>query len=116
MTGQLIFLDKGNITAGGHSWNSMSMNMPNKYSHIIFEFKDKSKLFFNDMRQFGYMRIVEKEDKDKIIKGYGIEPLQNNFTINNFIEALKNKKVAIKTFLLNQKIISQTSAPGVTRQ
>jgi formamidopyrimidine-DNA glycosylase len=54
MTGQLIYQDKKQTLAGGHGWPIVE-ELPNKYSHIIFAFADGSSLFFNDMRQFGYM-------------------------------------------------------------
>lgn len=105
MTGQLIWQDKNNILAGGHGWPKVDQ-LPNKYSHIIIEFQDGAKLFFNDQRQFGYMKIVNKNDKDKIINRFGIEPLQLNFTWHNFQQLIKNRSVAIKTILLNQQLVA----------
>lgn len=107
MTGQLIYKDKENLVAGGHSQSEFDIDVPNKYSHIIFNFADGSKLFFNDMRQFAYLKIVEENQKQNIIKEYGIEPLQKNWTWENFLKILKKHPNAkIKAFLLNQKYIS----------
>jgi formamidopyrimidine-DNA glycosylase len=107
MTGQLIFKDKNNFVAGGHSQSDFDLDVPNKYSHIIFNFKDGAKLFFNDMRQFAYLKIIKKEEKLDIIKEYGIEPLQKNWTWENFLTILaKHPNAKIKAFLLNQKYIS----------
>src|SRR5690348_10595477 len=56
MTGQLIFKSLRILIAGGHSWPNLDKDdLPNKYSHVIFTFKDKSQLYFNDLRQFGYL-------------------------------------------------------------
>ena len=84
MTGQLIYIIKNDVTAGGHDWPQADA-LPNKFSHIIFHFSDGSQLFFNDLRQFGYMQIVNSQDRDNIKQKFGIEPLQANFTWNNFI-------------------------------
>ncbi|MFW0862187.1 MAG: bifunctional DNA-formamidopyrimidine glycosylase/DNA-(apurinic or apyrimidinic site) lyase [Candidatus Komeilibacteria bacterium] len=106
MTGQLIYQVKDNITAGGHGLPRPEQGLPNKFSHIIFTFSDKSQLFFNDMRQFGYMQIVNKKELDNILNGYGIEPGLKNFTLDNFNNVLKNRSTSIKALLLNQKIVA----------
>ncbi len=105
MTGQLIFQDKKQTLAGGHSGPKIS-DLPNKYSHVIFHFASDVKLFFNDLRQFGYLKIVNGQDKEKIVSQFGIEPLQANFTYQNFLKIFKNKRIAVKTLLLNQKLIA----------
>lgn len=106
MTGQLVYLEESKVIAGGHSWKNMSLELPNKYTHVIFELKDKSRLFFNDMRQFGYLRVVDKGEKDRIIASFGIEPLKKDFTFINFKQILQGRKAAIKTVLINQKLIA----------
>jgi len=107
MTGQLIYKDKENLISGGHSQSDFDLNVPNKFSHVIFNFADASKLFLNDMRQFAYLKIIEQDQKTEIIKKYGIEPLQENWTWNNFLNILvKHPNAKIKAFLLNQSYIA----------
>ncbi|MDD4761970.1 MAG: bifunctional DNA-formamidopyrimidine glycosylase/DNA-(apurinic or apyrimidinic site) lyase [Candidatus Pacebacteria bacterium] len=107
MTGQLIFKKKEKITAGGHNISNKDLeNLPNKYSRIIFTFADKSRLFFNDIRQFGYMKLASEKEKTAIEKKYGLDPLSSSFTKESFLELLENKKGKIKTFLLNQNLIA----------
>jgi formamidopyrimidine-DNA glycosylase len=103
MTGQLIYLNKKEIIAGGHSL-SESPNWPNKYTRIILEFSDGARLLFNDLRRFGYWQLVNLEELEKIKKNYGPEPA--NLLFSHWQEILKNKKTNIKAFLLNQKHIS----------
>lgn len=106
MTGQLVYVNKNKIIAGGHSNQVLGLDLPNKYSHIIFEFKDGGKLFFNDLRQFGYLQLVRAKEKDQVVASYGPEPLTAEFTTEYLKNILRNKKIAIKTILLNQKLIS----------
>jgi len=107
MTGQLIYKLKENITAGGHGLPSPEQGMPNKYSHIIFTFSDNSQLFFNDMRQFGYMVVVNENELYNILNNnYGIEPGLPNFTLDNWLNILSNRMTTIKALLLNQKVIA----------
>ncbi len=118
MTGQLVYCDEKNFTAGGHANSRAEEELflkdkredfchPGKYTHIIFEFVDNSKLFFNDLRQFGYLKVVNETELKEIKSKFGIEPGQKNFTWQNFQEIIKVKKQAnIKALLLNQEIIS----------
>ena len=107
MTGQLIYKDKNKITPGGHEFPNINPeDLPNKYSHIIIYFKDESKLFFNDMRQFGYMKIVNQENLNKKIKEFGVEPLDKKWTVDYLTNILKNKNTSLKAVLLNQKHIA----------
>ncbi|MDP3899890.1 MAG: bifunctional DNA-formamidopyrimidine glycosylase/DNA-(apurinic or apyrimidinic site) lyase [bacterium] len=114
MTGQLIY-QKGPrrqggvskiIAAGGHSFKSMEWDLPNKYSHIYFSFQDNSRLFFNDLRTFGYMKLVDEKELKQVLNKFGIEPLTPDFTLKNFAQALKHRKTNIKALLLNQQIIA----------
>ncbi|MCB9802729.1 bifunctional DNA-formamidopyrimidine glycosylase/DNA-(apurinic or apyrimidinic site) lyase [Candidatus Nomurabacteria bacterium] len=105
MTGQLIYQMSDQVIAGGHDWPDVSA-LPNKHSHIILDFADNSQLFFNDLRRFGYMQLVNAMELEKILERFGIEPLQANFTFSNFKKVFVNKKSILKPFLLNQQIIS----------
>lgn len=113
MTGQLIYLSKGSEVSGGHSLSSHSFEkavggeLPNKYTRVIINFTDKSNLFFNDLRKFGYMKIVNQQELDAfILKNYGPEPLDKNFILNDFLASLKTKRRNIKAVLLDQKVVA----------
>lgn len=106
MTGQLIYKNKEKIIGGGHSEKKVDMSLPNYNTRFTFEFMDNSKLFFNDMRRFGYFKIVNKKELEKEKEKYGIEPLQKNFTWLNFKKIFENKNTNLKSFLLNQKNIA----------
>lgn len=116
MTGQFIYVAKNEVIAGGHSnsreesrkyrLGGLEKDLPNKFSHVIFHFNDGSTLYFNDMRQFGYLKIVEADELEFIKSRYGIEPLQKNFTWKNFQKVCDGKRTNIKAFLLNQNMIS----------
>ena len=114
MTGQLIYVkDKPfglaqgrEITAGGHSERNTDLNLPHKHTRVIITFEDNAKLYFNDLRLFGYMKIVGEKDKEKIKLAFGIEPLTKNFTLSNFENIFKNRKTSLKAILLNQQLIA----------
>ena len=106
MTGQLIYKYKNNVVAGGHSEKAMGFDLPNKYSHVIFEFEDGGKLFFNDLRQFGYLKIVDTKELEVIKSKFGFEPLKDNFDLPVFRGLLKGRKRNVKAFLLDQSMVT----------
>lgn len=113
MTGQLIFQSKNKKIVGGHSLadgsyeKSVGGELPNKYTRVIFYFSGGGKLFFNDLRKFGYLKLVDGKELNNILeKSYGPEPLTSEFTVSHLKEILKNRKINIKAVLLNQKLIA----------
>lgn len=109
MTGQLVIVKKKKVRSGGHPIKDGSKDLPNKYSHVIFYFTDGSILYFNDMRRFGYVRLVSAKDYNKVFNdfNFGPEPLSESFTLSSFKELIGKKKSGkIKPLLLDQKFIA----------
>lgn len=106
MTGQLIYQDKKSQIAGGHSYNSDEMVYPNKYTYIIFTFSDGSNLYFNDMRTFGYLQVVDEKELDRIKSAYGIEPIDPEVKLSDWRKVFINRRTNLKALLLNQKVIA----------
>ena len=110
MTGQLVYVDKqGRSAGGGHPINSENFDIikPNKFTRIILKFKDGSQLLFHDVRKFGWIRLVDKVEGDKIIRKFGAEPLSKEFTLVKFKEILKRRpNLKIKQFLMIQELIA----------
>lgn len=107
MTGQLIYRHKKQLLAGGHSQTGMNTEVPNKFTRVIFTFGDGGQLFFNDLRRFGYLKLVSKEEKEKIVNNnFGIEPLTPDYTLEAFEKLFQKRQTNIKALLLNQKLIS----------
>lgn len=106
MTGQLIYEKGKTKVAGGHSFPSLTDPLPNKYSHLVITFADGGKLFFNDMRRFGYVELAGPERLAKVLATYGPEPLENGFTFAVFAKALGRRAISIKAVLLNQSVLA----------
>src|SRR3990167_8860339 len=110
LTGQLIYRARdGKINRGGHGWPPNSVPVPNKWTHMVIHFTDDSKLYFNDLRQFGYLKLIEtkKVGEQKELKKLGPEPLDKNFTAEKFSEMLARRpKAKIKPLLLDQNFLS----------
>lgn len=106
MTGQLIYLMGKISIAGGHNWPPLPAELPHAQTQVIFTFQDKSKLFFNDQRVFGYLKIVSPKQAKEILQNFGIGPLSRQFTLAKFTEILKSKTGTIKKILMDQKTIA----------
>ncbi len=108
MTGQLIY-DDGKRFIGGHPTPDMKMEMPNSSTRIIVNFSDKSKLYFNDQRRFGYIKVIEtkKVEQEKYVESLGPEPLEKGFTWEVLkTNLLRHKSMPIKVALMDQTIVS----------
>lgn len=90
--------------AGGHPTKSMAAELPDNSTRVIFTFRDGSKLYFNDQRKFGWMKVVEssKVKSEKFFETMGPEPLEPEFQISNFKFRIKSRKAPIKAILLDQ--------------
>ena len=107
MTGQLIY-DDGKRFVGGHPTLDMVGELPNKSTRVIFTFSDNSKLYFNDQRRFGWIRVIEgKRDDWGIFDKLGPEPLEKEFTWEILRKnLLRHKSMAVKVALLDQGVVS----------
>ncbi len=113
MTGQLIYQGGRDKIIGGHSLGgetyekSVGGELPNKYTRAVFYFTGGGELYFNDLRKFGYLKLVNKEELAAILKNnYGPEPLTSDFTAARLEMILKKRSTNIKALLLNQKLIA----------
>ena len=79
-----------------------------KHEHVIFIFEDDTTLRYCDTRKFGRMNLVLKADLENVesIKKQGLEPGDEQLTSEYLLKKFRNKKLHIKTVLLDQTIIS----------
>ncbi len=113
MTGQLIYQVGKRKVYGGHSVqgqdkkSAIGGELPNKHTRAIFGFKNGGQLFFNDLRKFGYVKLVNQAELAKIIAtGYGPEPLTKEFTLKKFTAIFPGRRINLKALLLNQKLVA----------
>ncbi len=114
MTGQFICEDKilrAKTNGQYRILNKLAaplVQLPCKFTHVVFHFTDGTTLYYNDMRQFGYLRVVKDEDISKVreLTEYGPEPLDPKFTFDIFKASLaKRKKIPIKLALMDPKVV-----------
>jgi formamidopyrimidine-DNA glycosylase len=94
---------------GGHPGKELVAELPVKSTHVVLDFTDGSKLFFNDQRKFGWVRLLPAIEIPEIdfFKKVGPEPLDSDFTVDLFIDRLMRRKNSnIKAVLLDQTIVA----------
>ena len=128
MTGQMIWekvvgMDdyklrnkKSNRVSGGHPSIDWVAKLPNVHTRAIFYFEDKSALFFNDLRRFGYIKMYSTDGlaEEKELKQLGPEPFDEKtgssskeFSVDYLIRrASKVPSRKIKQFITDQEIIA----------
>ena len=106
MTGQLVLRHHQQIIFGGHTIVG-AHELPNKYTHVIFYFTNGDELYFNDLRQFGYLKLMTSAAAQKILDEYGLEPLSRDFTLEKFAEILKKRRSGkLKSVLMDQSLFA----------
>jgi formamidopyrimidine-DNA glycosylase len=108
MTGQLVYKGRKSFAAG-HPSDSLVGKLPDKSTRAVLEFINSDKLFFNDQRKFGWMRLIPTAEVPLIdfMQTVGPEPLDDDFTVDRFIERLMTRPNSpIKAVLLDQKVLA----------
>ncbi len=80
------------------------MELCEPHVHFILHLDNERKLIYRDPRRFGGIWLCR--DTTRIFAQMGVEPLSSEFTEKYLTRILQNRRVAIKTLLLNQKLIS----------
>src|SRR3989344_1718202 len=122
LTGQFIYRGP-EVSKVSKVSKKVGGELPNKFTHVIFKLKATDAfLYYNDIRQFGWVKIV-KSDKLKEIsffKNLGPEPpvlkvskagevsrvSKGELTLEKFKNIISKSNVAIKPLIMDQKKIA----------
>lgn len=111
LTGQLIYQRskiKDQKYIGGHNQKVYDQPLPHMHTRIIYSFDGGSHLYFNDLRKFGWNRVIKTSEIQKILgpDKFGPEPLTKDFTENHLKDIFSRTGRKIKEVLMDQKKIS----------
>jgi formamidopyrimidine-DNA glycosylase len=109
MTGQLIYVNSQQRLAGGHPNADMIGDLPVKATRLIIDLGQKQQLYFNDQRQFGYIKLLFKAalENHKAYMSFGPEPFESSFNEQYLYSVLKKRyRVKIKQLLLDQSVVA----------
>ncbi len=102
MTGQLVFVGDKKRIVGGHPTADWVNNLPSKHTRVKVSYSDGSKLFFNDMRVFGWMRLVKKQEYENGTRKTSPDVTEKEFSLEYLSDVLKKSGRAIKLVLMDQ--------------
>jgi len=112
LTGQFVYRDLA--TAKLKLSPKVGIQIPNKFTHVSLKLSGDAYLHYNDIRQFGWIKIVRTKDLKTIpfFKDLGPEPPvakavkgQALLTLEKFREIVTKSNVAIKPLIMDQKKI-----------
>lgn len=98
MTGQLIY--QGYVL--GHPTKESFLPMPVKSTRLIFTFANNSKLYFNDQRKFGWIKLLTQSDLTESQSNLGLDIFDPGFSPEYIIGQLQHSRRPVKTVLLDQ--------------
>ena len=102
LTGQFIY--KGpNLTDSGTLSSKIIGGVPGSHTAVIFNLNNNGVLYYNDIRRFGWIRIVKTDDveSEPFIRKLGPEPFKD-LTLEKFGEIVSKTSRNIKVVLMDQ--------------
>ena len=108
MTGQLIFRGVQSF-AGGHPSDSLIGELPDRSTRVQIDFVDGSRLFFNDQRKFGWVKLLPTDEVENLpfMQKVGPEPLDPQTRAEDFIQRIRRRQNSmIKPAFLDQAVIA----------
>ena len=78
-----------------------------KHAHVFFEMTDSGTLVYEDVRKFGTMELLRKDQLEAYFaaRKLGPEPTEADFLLAPFAAALSRSKKPIKPYLLEQTLV-----------
>ena len=91
----------------GKYFFKMPSDIMKKHEHVVFCLDDGVELRYHDVRKFGKMQLIPKEDIEKYgpFVEMGLEPWDKKLNVFYLKERYCKKKLPIKSVLLDQSIV-----------
>ncbi len=103
LTGQLIFRDPKTKDL---PLSKKVGTVPSKFTHVVFTLDKKAHLYYNDLRRFGWIKVVKTDEVQNLpfFKSMGPEPFKD-LTLEFFKKVISSSSLAIKPLIMDQKRI-----------
>ncbi len=108
MTGKFFFTNNKNKKYKTSFYYELNERKDEKHNRIIFKFSRGQKLIYNDIRKFGFIKILNKQELHRSLhlKSLGPEPFEKKFNFKYFKDFLAKRKRMIKDILMDQRFVS----------
>jgi formamidopyrimidine-DNA glycosylase len=79
-----------------------------QHDHVVFHLGSGARVTYNDVRRFGFMDLVSRQDlaTSKHFAGMGIEPLGNELSGETLAKLFAGKFAPLKAALLDQRLVA----------
>jgi formamidopyrimidine-DNA glycosylase len=101
MTGQLVYVSGSKRIVGGHPTSDWMKKLPSKHTRVVIKLT-KGTLFFNDMRVFGWMKLLDSDQVNHLLGQFGPDVTSKNFDKNYLRDVLEVSGRKVKLVLLDQ--------------
>lgn len=105
LTGQLIYRGP-KLKKPSKLSEKVKEGLGGKHTHVIFHLDKGGELYYNDVRKFGWIKVVKTSKVEDIdfVKKLGPEPL-DGLTLAKFRKLTSSTRRAIKTLIMDQSKI-----------
>jgi formamidopyrimidine-DNA glycosylase len=79
---------------------------PRSHVHLVLALDDGRRIFFDDERKFGRVRLLDAAGLAALDAAHGPEPLADSFTAEALARILAGRRTRIKPLLLDQRLIA----------
>ncbi len=106
MTGQLIYVEDGKRYGGGHPSDDWVNELPSKHTRVIMEFAEGGTLFFNDMRVFGWLKVLDTAGVEKEMAGYAPDIIDPVITPAYLAKVFQRRSQSIKLVIMDNSVVA----------
>ncbi|MDQ3009043.1 MAG: bifunctional DNA-formamidopyrimidine glycosylase/DNA-(apurinic or apyrimidinic site) lyase [bacterium] len=105
MTGQLIYQDSSQRVGGGHPTADWVNELPGKHTRVEITLDSGAKLYFNDQRLFGWLKIMTDEAVAAVYSALAPDITDDAVTIEYWQGKLSRRKQAVKQVIMDNAVV-----------
>jgi formamidopyrimidine-DNA glycosylase len=105
MTGQLIYVDTHQRLGGGHPTADWVQNLPSKHTRVVIDLTDEATLFFNDMRVFGWLKLVTDGEVQSEFARLGPDINDPTLRADYLYQKFQRRSLAIKQVIMDNAVV-----------
>jgi formamidopyrimidine-DNA glycosylase len=106
MTGQLIYVDETHRVGGGHPTDDWVKALPSTHTRVVVTLSDQAKLFFNDQRIFGWVKVASSEKVANEFSKLAPDVIDATVTPEYLFAKLQRSNRPIKVVIMDNSIMS----------
>lgn len=106
MTGQMIYVDGSHRLGGGHPTDEFVNALPAKATRVRMDFTDGTTLFFNDLRVFGWWRLMDAASRERELRKYAPDIIDADITKGYLLAKFAHKSAPVKLAIMDPSIVS----------